>query len=73
MINLVEQFRRGRRETKSDLARRIGVCPSYVTRLENNDIQPSGEVMFRIASHFDCRIEDVFKPETFCPRRKVLN
>ena len=49
---------------KSQFARKIGVCPSYVTRLENMDIQPSGEVMFRIANYFNCRIEDVFKPET---------
>ena len=50
--------------TKSQFARKIFVCPSYVTRLENMDIQPSGEVMFRIADYFDCRIEDIFKPET---------
>jgi putative transcriptional regulator len=62
--NLVEQFRERRNVKKSQFARKIGVCPSYVTRLENMDIQPSGEVMFRIANYFNCRIEDVFKPET---------
>jgi DNA-binding XRE family transcriptional regulator len=62
--NTVEKLRRLAGETKSELAGKIGVCPSYITRLENWDIQPSGEVMFRIASHFRCRIEDVFQPET---------
>ena len=57
------------RLTKARLAREIGVCASYVTRLENNDIQPSGEVMFRIAAHFNCRIEDIFRPETIKVRR----
>lgn len=61
--NFVEQFRRREDETKSVLAKKIGVCPSYITRLENFEIQPSGEMMFRFAKHFGCRIEDLFKPE----------
>ena len=63
MKNSVTEFRQRKGVSKSHLARKIGVCPSYVTRLEKNDIQPSGEVMFRIASYFECRIEDVFEPE----------
>jgi len=46
---------------KSHLARKIGVCPSYINRLENWDIQPSGEKMFRIAEVFKCRIEEIFQ------------
>ncbi|HZM06213.1 MAG TPA: helix-turn-helix transcriptional regulator [Candidatus Saccharimonadales bacterium] len=63
MKNSVTELRERKGVSKSALARKIDVCPSYVTRLENNDIQPSGEVMFRIAEYFKCRIEDVFKPE----------
>jgi putative transcriptional regulator len=60
--NSVEQLRRRKGVTKSHLARMIGVCPSYITRLENMEIQPSGDVIFRIANYFNCRIEDVFRP-----------
>jgi DNA-binding XRE family transcriptional regulator len=67
--NLVTQFRERKGVSKAQLARRIRVCASYVTRLENNDIQPSGEVMFRIADYFKCRIEDIFKPETIKVRK----
>jgi putative transcriptional regulator len=63
MKNSVKEFRQRKGVSKSHLARKINVCPSYVTKLENNDIQPSGEVMFRIANYFKCRIEDVFQPE----------
>ena len=49
------------RMSKADLARKIEVCPSYVTRLENNDKQPSVEVMFRIAECFGCKVEEVFR------------
>jgi len=61
--NLVSKLRQRKGVSKSVLARKIGVCPSYVTRLEKNDIQPSGEVMFRIAEYLNCRIEEVFQPE----------
>jgi len=69
MKNLLTEFRKRRGDSKSHLARMIRVCPSYVTRLENNDIQPSGEVMFRIAAHYNCRIEEMFKSETVKARR----
>ena len=62
--NSVAEYRKRKGVSKSHFARKIGKCPSYVTRLENNDIQPRGEVMFRIAAYFQCRIEDIFKPET---------
>ena len=47
--------------SKADLARRIGVCRSYVSRLEQGVLQPSGEVIFRIAEYFKVRVEDVFE------------
>jgi DNA-binding XRE family transcriptional regulator len=58
--NSVKTMRMSERQTKAGLARAIGVCASYITRLENNDIQPSGDVMFRFAEHFKCKIEDLF-------------
>jgi putative transcriptional regulator len=67
--NSVAKFRGRKGVSKSHLARKIGRCPSYVTRLENNDIQPSGEVMFRIANYFKCRVEDVFQPEVECGKK----
>jgi putative transcriptional regulator len=72
MKNTVEKFRKLRGETKAELAKIIGVCPSYITRLENWDIQPKGEVMFRFAKHFGCRIEDLFQPETSIAISKFL-
>jgi DNA-binding XRE family transcriptional regulator len=54
-------MRMSERLTKARLARAVGVCASYITRLEKNDIQPSGDVMFRFAEHFKCRIEDLFR------------
>jgi DNA-binding XRE family transcriptional regulator len=61
--NTVKKWRLERHLTKADLARRIGVCRSYITKLEVGSLQPSGEVMFRIAEYFKIRVEDVFQRE----------
>ena len=70
--NKVEQFRRRLGVSKSHLARQIRVCPSYITRLEDMEIQPSGAVMFRIAAYFKCRIEDVFQPGQAAINKRVF-
>jgi putative transcriptional regulator len=59
--NTVAKWRRGKKISKAHLARQIGVCRSYVTKLEQGKLQPSGEVMFRIAAYFKVRIEDIFE------------
>jgi putative transcriptional regulator len=61
--NVVKKWRLERKISKADLARRIGVCRSYVTKLELGSLQPSGEMMFRIAEYFKLRVEDVFQRE----------
>lgn len=61
MKHLVTEFRERKGVSKSHLARKIGVCPSYVTRLEKNDLQPSGEIMFRLAEYFKCKVDDLFR------------
>jgi putative transcriptional regulator len=56
-----ERWNNGRGISKAHLARQVGVCPSYITKLEQGKIQPSCEVMFRIAEYFKCKVEDVFQ------------
>ncbi|MFA6543171.1 MAG: helix-turn-helix transcriptional regulator [Limisphaerales bacterium] len=60
LANLVKQHRERRDVSKAHLARQIGVSRAYVTRLEGGQLQPSGEMMFRIAGYFKCPIEAVF-------------
>lgn len=72
LANHVKQHREHRKVSKAHLARQIGVSRSYVTRLEGGQLQPSGEMMFRIAGYFRCPIEEVFRlvagPETLSAR-----
>lgn len=46
---------------KAQLARQIGVSRSYITRLEQGRVNPSAEVMFRLADFLGCSVEDVFQ------------
>ena len=59
--NSVKNLRMSERLTNAALADEIRVTPSYITRIENNEKQPSIEVMFRIVKHFKCKVEDVFQ------------
>ena len=50
----------GRGITKSKLSKYLGVTPSYVTKVEQGSIQPSPEMMFKIADFFGCEVSDIF-------------
>lgn len=47
--------------TKAHLARKINVNRSYITKLEQGAIQPSSEIMFKIADYFECKVEEIFQ------------
>ena len=61
IINFVTEWRQAKRVSKATLARRVGVDRSYVTKLEQGEMQPSGEMMFRIAKYLGQPLEDVFQ------------
>ena len=46
--------------SQAHLARQVGVSRSYLHRLEQQERQPSAEVMFKIARYFKCGVEEVF-------------
>lgn len=58
--NNIENYRRSIRMTKSELAKAIRVCPSYVTMLEKNERQPSVEVILRLVECLKCKFEELF-------------
>ena len=61
ITNCVTQWRQAKRVSKAHLARRVGVDRSYVTKLEQGKMQPSGEMMFRIAKYLGQPVEAVFQ------------
>ena len=62
--NELQKFREaaGRKGiSKADLARKLGVNRSYITRLENGDVTPSLEMAYRIADCLNCQVTDLFR------------
>jgi len=47
--------------SKATLARRIGVARSYMTKLENERLEPSGPVMLRFAHVLQRPVEGIFQ------------
>ena len=61
ILNFVTKWREAKGVTKAHLARRVGVSRSYITKLEQGKMQPSGEMMFRIAKYLGQPLEVVFR------------
>ena len=61
ITNCVSKWRQAKGVSKAHLARRVGVDRSYMTKLEQGIMQPSGEMMFRIAKYLGQPLEMVFQ------------
>jgi putative transcriptional regulator len=57
---------RARREaaglTQGDLAEAVGVSRQTINAIERDRYDPSLELAFALAEHFDCAIGDLFDP-----------
>lgn len=60
METRLKVYRAMRDITQKDLAKAIGVTRQTVIAIERGNYNPSLELAFKIARHFDVRIEDVF-------------
>ncbi|VTT87722.1 Vng0471c [Halorubrum sp. DM2] len=50
-------------ESQADLAAAVGVTRQTINAIERERYDPSLELAFDLAAHFDCRVEDLFDPE----------
>jgi putative transcriptional regulator len=49
--------------SQADLAAAVDVTRQTINAIERERYDPSIELAFKLAAHFDCRIEDLFEPE----------
>ena len=49
--------------SQADLAAAVDVTRQTINAVERERYDPSIELAFKLATHFDCRIEDLFDPE----------
>jgi len=63
MKNDLPELRADRGESQADLAEAVGVTRQTINAIERERYDPSLELAFALATHFDCRIEDIFEPD----------
>ncbi len=49
--------------SQADLAAAVGVSRQTINAIERERYDPSLELAFALAAHFDCHIEDLFHPD----------
>jgi len=63
MKNRLPELREQHGESQADLAAAVDVTRQTINAIERERYDPSLELAFELAAHFDCRIEDLFDPE----------
>ncbi|WP_066414502.1 helix-turn-helix transcriptional regulator [Halorubrum aethiopicum] len=63
MRNDLAERREDTGESQADLAAAVGVSRQTINSIERERYDPSLELAFALADHFDCAIEDLFDPE----------
>lgn len=64
MKNELKVYRAKHDLTQEDLAKEVGVTRQTINALEAERYNPSLELAFELAIHFDCSIEDIFSYES---------
>jgi transcriptional regulator with XRE-family HTH domain len=64
----IAELRRSKGWTQTQLAEKVGVHPSHITRWERDKNQPSATALSELAQHFEVSIEDLTK----APSKRVL-
>lgn len=67
MENVIAEQRAGRSWSQAHLAQLLGVSRQTVISIERGRFDPSLPLAFRMAEVFECRIEDLFTPESRTP------
>lgn len=63
MNNDLPERRESRNESQADLAEAVGVTRQTINALERGRYDPSLELAFKLADHYECQIEDIFDPD----------
>ncbi len=63
MKNKLRYHRDRTGESQAELATAVGVSRQSINAIERGRYDPSLELAFKLASHYSCRIEDLFEPK----------
>lgn len=60
MKNLIKELRARHNLKQEDLAKILEVSRQTISSIEKEKYNPSLELAFKVALHFECKIEDIF-------------
>jgi putative transcriptional regulator len=63
MESEIRERRTERGESQADLAAAVDVSRQTINAIERDRYDPSLELAFALADHFDCPVEALFEPE----------
>lgn len=63
MKNDLRERREQEGESQADLAAAVDVTRQSINAIERGRYDPSLELAFKLARHYNCTIEDIFEPE----------
>jgi len=63
MKNNLRDRREQAGESQAELAVAVGVSRQSINAIERGRYDPSLELAFKLARHYECAIEDLFDPE----------
>jgi putative transcriptional regulator len=68
IFNRVREYRRGAKLTQQDLAKAMGVSRQTIISIERGKYIPSLPLALKIAAHFGCSTDEMFKLEEVIDR-----
>jgi len=63
MKNEIDVYRERDELSQGDLATAVGVSRQTINAVERDRYDPSLELAFKLATYFECRIEELFEPD----------
>lgn len=69
MKNALRRYRDEEGLSQADLAAAVNVSRQTINAIERERYDPSLELAFKLATYFDCRVEELFDPELEEPPR----
>lgn len=63
MKNNIKRYREEADLSQGELAAAVGVSRQTINATERDRYNPSLELAFKLATFFECRIEDLFEPD----------
>lgn len=63
MKNTLRHHRDRTGESQAELAAAVGVSRQSINAIERGRYDPSLELAFKLAAHYECAIEELFDPE----------